>query len=120
MASNVGKVSLADLRCRVDIQRKELSPDGIGGNTISYSTVYTVWALVENWKGREAYRAERTEGLVYQRVVVRGGITILPSDIVVYQGRTMPVKYINNLQEGKVKYIEMLVIEGDPTGPGAE
>jgi SPP1 family predicted phage head-tail adaptor len=114
------KLKLSQLRCYIDIQRKTLTPDGIGGNKISYTTISSTWAMLEDWKGKENYRAERTEGLVYQRVVVRGSTDIEVTDIVVYQGRTMPVKYKTNIVDGQQKYIECLCIEGDPTGPGAE
>jgi len=112
----LGKIKTSDLKCRIDIKRKTETPDGMGGHTISYTTFASVWAKIENWKGRENYRAERTEGLVYQRVVIRAGTAVQNDDVVVFQNRTMPVKYINNLQDGANRYIEMLVIEGDPAG----
>jgi len=110
------KLKLSQLRCRVQVQRKSLTPDGMGGNTVSYTTVATVWAMIEDWKGKENYRAERTEGLVYQRVVVRADTDVQLSDVIVFQGRSMPVKYKTNIVDGKAKYIEMLCIEGDPVG----
>lgn len=110
------KLKLSQLRCRVDISRKTLTPDGIGGNTISYTTINTVWAMIEDWKGKEFYRAERTEGLVYQRVVIRAGADVEVSDVIVFEGRKMPIKYLTNIVDGQAKYIEMLCIEGDPIG----
>lgn len=106
----------ADLRCRVNIDRKVLTSDGQAGNNISYTTFATVWAYIEQWKGREAYRAERTEGLTYQRVVIRAGTTVLDSDVVVFNGKSMPVKYMNDIESGKVKYLELICVQGDPTG----
>jgi SPP1 family predicted phage head-tail adaptor len=110
------KLKLAQLRCYIEIQRKTLTPDGIGGQVISYTTTSSTWAMIEDWKGKEAYRAERAEALVYQRVVVRGSTDVQVSDVIVYQGRSMPVKYKTNIVDGQNKYIECLCIEGDPVG----
>jgi SPP1 family predicted phage head-tail adaptor len=110
------KLKSSDLRCRVNIQRKTLTPDGIGGNTVSYTTYATVWAMIQDWKGKENYRAERTEGLTYQRVVIRAGTDVELSDVVEFQGRLMPVKYMSNMVDGAARYIDMLCIEGDPVG----
>ena len=115
MASvNLSKLQLSDLRCRVNVNRWTPAQDAIGGVTGTWATLYTVWAYIEAWKGREVYRAERTEGQVYNRVVVRGGLTIQDNDVINFNGRLMPVKYINNFIDGKLKYIEMLAVEQDP------
>lgn len=109
-------IQLAQLRCQVEIQRKTLTPDGIGGTTISYTTTSTVWANIEDWRGDEGYRAERTEALVSHIITMRASTDLQISDVIVYGGRTFPVKYITTVDEGKAKYIQALCKEGDPTG----
>jgi SPP1 family predicted phage head-tail adaptor len=114
---NTTKVQLADLRCRIDICGKTETPDGIGGLSISYgSPRATVWGSINDWKGKEFYRAERTEGLVYHQIIVRASTTVYNSDVLVYGGRTFAVKFINQLDEGKLKYLEIICVEGDPVG----
>src|ERR1700722_278974 len=114
--ASVIKLKISDLNCPVNIYRKVLTPNGIGGFTVTYALASTVWAHIEVWRGKEGYRAERTEGLVSQRVIVRSQTAVSIDDVVVFKGRTMPVKYKNELTEGSIIYKELFCVEGDPTG----
>jgi SPP1 family predicted phage head-tail adaptor len=110
------KVTTSELRCRVNIYSKTETLDAVGGLEITYPSFTSVWAKITDWRGYERYLAERTNALVSQIVVIRPGTSVGIDDVVVYQGRTMPVKYITSQVDGKVQWVVLFCMEGDPIG----
>ena len=63
---------------RVAIQTQARTADGIGGFTIVWNTVSSVWAKVEPLKGMEQLAAMQLQASNLFKVTIRNDITINP------------------------------------------
>ena len=79
------------LRHRVVIEAPEATPDGTGGEAVTWQPLATVWALVEPVSGTERFVAGHLTGMVTHVVTMRfrgdvtGGMRFL------YRGRAYRV-----------------------------
>jgi Phage head-tail joining protein len=67
------KLQLSQLRCLITIKGRTLTPDEIGGSTVTWAERGQTWACIEDMSKGESYRAMRSEALVGQRVIIRKG-----------------------------------------------
>jgi len=72
------------LRRRVTIQRKTVTRDSFGAETITWQEVATVWASVEPLRGREFLESRRAEAEVTTRITIRYRAGITPEMRVVH------------------------------------
>lgn len=59
------------LRTQLTLEQSLETPDGQGGFTLTWTTLATLWALVEPLGGRSAIFAERAEVLSTHRIWLR-------------------------------------------------
>ncbi len=66
-----------ELRHRIKIQQKSVTRGTMGGETVTWTDVSTVWAAVEPISGREYYAAQQTQAEAQTRIRIRhlAGIT---------------------------------------------
>lgn len=60
-----------DLKHRIELQLPTKVPDGLGGQTVTWSTVHTVYASIWPLKGTEALEGGRDVAVVTHRVRIR-------------------------------------------------
>jgi SPP1 family predicted phage head-tail adaptor len=65
------KIVVGQMDQRVSIQRKTRVADGLGGFTITETTIATVWARVETERGQERVIADQQRGVVGYRLTSR-------------------------------------------------
>jgi head-tail adaptor len=90
----VKNISAGDLRHRVAINRlaSSLTPDRVGQVVASYQALGTFYALVEVLSGGEETNAKQRKGTLRFRVTVRAASgPILPTDQILWKGRTLNV-----------------------------
>lgn len=83
-------MTIAQLRHRVDIEQPSRVSDGIGGGTISWTPVKTVWARIETAVGNERKFADKLEANVTHVITCRA----LSVDTV---NSTMRIKFKNRI-----------------------
>lgn len=75
------------LRHRVVIEAPVATPDGAGGETLTWQIVATAWAQIEPTAAREEIRADRATGVVTHAVTLRYREDIAGGMRVLYRGR---------------------------------
>jgi SPP1 family predicted phage head-tail adaptor len=70
-------VNPGKLRHRITIQQESETSDSMGGNTIMWNDVATVWASINPLSGKEYYDAEQVQSEVSHKIRIRyrSGIT---------------------------------------------
>lgn len=77
---------VGELDQRVKILRQQLTPDGMGGNSLSWVDLGEVWAHVRPKGGREVTEFDRVNGQASYLFVVRNGLDIKDSDTLEWDG----------------------------------
>ncbi|MCB1500464.1 MAG: phage head closure protein [Bauldia sp.] len=75
------------LRHRIVIEAPIASPDGAGGETVTWDMLASVWALVEPVGAGETVRAGRLTGTVTHAVTIRFRSDVAGGMRVAYRGR---------------------------------
>lgn len=75
------------LRHRVVIEAPAASPDGAGGEIVTWQVVATTWAQIEPRAAGEEVRADRATGVVTHAVTLRFREDITGGMRVLYRGR---------------------------------
>ena len=105
-------ITSGQMRHRVTIESLAKTPDGAGGSTLAWSTVATVWAKVTPVSGGERYQSMRVEADVSHTIITRYRSDIAPDDRVSFDGRTMQIKSVINIEE-RGRYLEIKAVEGE-------
>jgi len=77
---------VGELDQRIKILRQQLTPDGMGGNSLAWSEVSEVWAHVRPKGGREVTEFDRVNGQASYLIVVRNRLDIKDSDTIEWGG----------------------------------
>lgn len=107
-------MKISDLRSRITIQQKTRTPDGIGGATVSWTDLDTVWARVESMATRERYYADKLAPNTSHQITIRYRTDITAQMRVMYDGRMFSVVGDPIVKdEQKKKYLVLYCVEGD-------
>ena len=105
-------ITASMLNRQILIKRRSKVADGMGGNTETFATQATVWAIVTPTSGRERAYAGRIEAQVDYKAIIRfaGDGNNNPSytadDRVVFQGLTYGLEYVIDI-ESKRTWLEL-------------
>ena len=102
------------LRHKVNIQREVVTPDGIGGRTITWHTIASPRCLLQPVRANESYRQGRLEHYITHKIILRYRSTFSTADRIEYNGRLMQIRGIVNVDERNM-WMELAVEEGRPT-----
>jgi SPP1 family predicted phage head-tail adaptor len=88
------------LKEAVLFQRRSLTADGAGGQTVEWSTVVNAptRAHVRPVGGSERYASDRTEAIVRLRLVTRYTAAIREGDRVKIRDRVHNIKFLDNIE----------------------
>ena len=81
---------------RVSIIRESRTDDGMGGSTVSETTVDTVWCHVRPRSGSEQDFADRVNGQALYLFVIRYRSDILESDRIRWEGVDYNIRFISD------------------------
>ena len=98
------------LRKYVTIQSNATSQDSQGQQTISWTTVDSVWAQVNPVSGKDYFSQSGEHADVTHKITIRYGVTVLPGYRIVLGSRTFDVRTVINRFE-KDRYLEIMVVE---------
>ncbi|HHV79087.1 MAG TPA: phage head closure protein [Firmicutes bacterium] len=83
----------------VSIQRKERSPDGMGGWISDWVTVITTVARISPVSAKERIQYEQLQYPVTHKVYMLGSANVKPGDQIVFGARRFSVKGVTNPSE---------------------
>ena len=102
-------LNAGELWTRVTLQKPTTSKNEVGEATLLWSDFQTVWANVQALGGREAQRYAETVGLSTHKLTIRYVSALTTSYRVVYNGRTLEIGQINELD--RRLYMELICTE---------
>ncbi|MFP3945019.1 MAG: phage head closure protein [Alphaproteobacteria bacterium] len=106
-------MSAGALRHRVTIELPVETPDGQGGQTVTWSPLATVWAEIRPLKARETVNAHQVEARTTHLVRVRHRPDILPTMRVVFGNRIFAIHGV--LDDGeRRRFLHLFCEEGAP------
>lgn len=111
-------MNIGDMRKRVVIQHKTRTPDGGGGNTVTWSTLATVWANVEPirpFRSAEYIKGDQLKLFALHKVTIRYRSDVDATMQINIDGRILAIHTLVRIEEGKQRFIEMMCTEGDPS-----
>jgi SPP1 family predicted phage head-tail adaptor len=77
---------------RITIQSRTVVRDAMGGETISWATVQTVWASIEPLKGAELFAAQQVTANLTAKIRVRYRTDIKPYYRLIYGTRIFTIE----------------------------
>lgn len=102
---------VGQMRERVIIQQESNVSDGMGGVTLGWSAVATVWARVAPLRGMEAQQARQVQDVQSYKVTMRYRSDVTPKMRLVWGSKTLNIRAVINPDE-KSRYSELLCDEG--------
>jgi len=85
-------MKIGDLRERIEIRRKELAPDGMGGHTETETVVGVLWAKVTVPRSKDGIVAMRDAEIRTHEITVRSYANVRMNDLVVWKGERLLVR----------------------------
>jgi len=107
------------LRHRIEVWRKQKVDDGLGGRTVAWVKVTTLWAEVLGQNGREALLAQAVQGVQFFKITVRFGSGIVDTDQLRYGTITLNVRSVTDqdgLRESEIIQADTESVEPLPNG----
>ncbi|MDA8212164.1 MAG: phage head closure protein [Clostridia bacterium] len=92
-------MNAGELRHRVKIQQKSVTRDSFGAESVTWSDVATVWAVVEPLRGREFFGAQQVNAEVTTRIRIRYRSGVVPTMRALYGSRVYDIQSVINLDE---------------------
>lgn len=106
-------MKIGALRSRVTLQQKTRTSDGIGGATVSWTDVATVWANVKPVSSKEKYQAERLSKNASHAITIRHRADVNEQFRVLHNSKTFAVDGYVTDEEDKEKYTILYCSEGE-------
>jgi SPP1 family predicted phage head-tail adaptor len=91
---------------RIQIIRETRASDGAGGQTLSLTTLASVWAHVRPRSGREMERFDRVNASAMYLFVIRYRTDVEESDRILWKGEYYNIRYIAQ-GTGRALYLEI-------------
>jgi len=99
------------LRNHVTVERMVIVPDGIGGGTATWTTLYQPWAYLAPATGWEGMQGMQLESPITHTCYIRYNADITPRDRIVHRGRVFNIRSIADIEEQRV-FMELKCEEG--------
>jgi len=107
--------ALGSLRDRVQIKRRDISPEDEGGSVATYVPIATVWARVRELSSTRTQFGDGRGVSISHSVVLRYRTDISPGDHLVYRGRNLDVIAAADLN-GQLAWLSCACSETSVTG----
>lgn len=85
-------MKIGEMRERIEIRRKALSPDGMGGQVETESLVGILWAKVAVPRSRDGIVAMREAEIRTHEITVRSYADVRMNDVVAWNGERLLVR----------------------------
>jgi SPP1 family predicted phage head-tail adaptor len=109
------------MRHKITLQSQVLTPDTIGGNTVSWSNLTTVWAKLDNLSGSlgrnfnsEKSFAGQLQDKTFYKITIRYVSGIDTKMRILFENKALNIKSVINVDE-KNEFLEIFAEEGVAT-----
>lgn len=92
-------MKIGPLRKQVALKSKGTSADDYGQPIETFTTYDTVWAQIDPMTGRELMNAQQQSGEITHKVKIRYHSSVVITDRVIFDSRTLEIIFIRNVQE---------------------
>ena len=99
------------LRHSIKIERKATTPDGAGGEALTWVVVLSLKAMVTPLSGNERLHAQRLEASTTHKILTRYFTDVRAADRINFNGRFFNIEAILNMEERNLWY-EFRAVEG--------
>jgi SPP1 family predicted phage head-tail adaptor len=99
------------LQNHVDVQRLTLTPDGIGGGTPTWATLYQPWAYIIPVGTWEKLQGMQLESPITHTIFIRYNTDIKVRDRIIHRTRVFNIRSIVDIEEAKT-FLELKCEEG--------
>lgn len=99
------------LRHHVTVERLTLTPDGIGGSSSTWATLYKPWAHIEPASGWEKLAGMQLESPITHTIYIRYNANIKPRDRISFRGRYYNIRSVIDIEERHI-WMELKAEEG--------
>jgi SPP1 family predicted phage head-tail adaptor len=99
------------LRDKVTVERLTLTPDGIGGSTQTWATLYQPWAAIYPATGWEKMAGMQLESPITHTIYIRYNADIKARDRIVHRGRVFNIRSVAIIEEYRI-FMELKAEEG--------
>lgn len=84
----------AALDQRVTFLREVTTPDGMGGSTVTWAEIATVWADVRPMSGREREQSQRLDAQSNYVITIRNRSDVDETSVVEWRGERFNVRFV--------------------------
>ena len=107
-------VTAGKLKNRIQLQELIIVEDGAGGNTRTWKTIQSVWAMLRQTSGSERYQNDRLTAIANFRATIRYRDDISPVNRIVFQGKAYQIRSVDNV-EFENKWLDLTLENGVAT-----
>lgn len=111
---NCCDMTAGKLREPITIQRKQPTPDGLGGQTLQWVSLFTTRADVRPVSGREAVQAMQLQASITHRIYIRYRADLTAADRILLRGQPLQIRAIINI-EMRNRWLELACDQGVAT-----
>jgi len=113
-------INFGDFKRRVIIEEPAKVSDGMGGNTVTWSTVFTAWCSIKPLSGRERMTAMKMEAQITHKIMMRYDSRVTTKLRINYSDNGSGTDRIFNIVEvinidEESRFLEVLAVEGAAT-----
>jgi len=97
---------IEQMRSRITIKTPTFSKDAGGGESVTYSTGYSIWAKADNRSGSAGYQDGQRQVSYDYRFKVRyyASAVITTDQVVIYGSKTLRINSVENDKEGNLEF----------------
>lgn len=99
-------IAIGEMRERVTLQSPQRAPDGAGGQDITWTSGATVWAKVEEGRGRERLVGGRRAAETAFTLTIRYRSGITTEMRVLWKGRVLNITGLSD-PDGRKRFLEL-------------
>lgn len=89
--------NVGDLRHRITLQGPQLVPDGIGGFTVSWVDVVSVWACIETTLKNEMNFSESVQSRLQTKITIRQNSNFTTDKRIKFVNEYFSIKAVHNI-----------------------
>ena len=96
MLSKVKKKNTGNRKHRVEVQKQQKTPDGMGGDTVEWVKDFDMWCNIKPVSGNQRLRLDAIQSTVDHVIEVRHGLDLSNDKRIKYGTRYLNIHYVLN------------------------
>lgn len=100
----IKKKNIGRFRRRIRVEKQAFVSDGMGGQTVTWSEDFKVWAQIEPISGRQKLDLDAISSTVSHVIRFRCEEDVTNENRIIYNGREFNIQYVVNVDEDSTFY----------------